>query len=178
MRLVSGLLVFVAAVFFGICGTWVETAVLPFFALPEVKIAYNTSTEPEIAPVPAGVHVLYAGTGKDGPGGESYLKFVIHNGRDEALSYFANTADNPIPRLRVNGGDLPRAFYCTRGASRFVIPPGRSTEVRVYNHEFLTRPPKNVRVSAGFYLRPTGSAVHYSEPFVLPEEFRKSIRED
>ena len=113
--------------------------------------------------------------GKIGYDGEPYLKFVIRYGGREPLSYFAYTAAEPFSRLRVNGGDLPNRFYCTRGASRFIIPPGRSTEVRVYSRDFPVRPPKNARISAGFYLLPSSSAVHYSEPFQLPERFSRSI---
>ena len=176
MKLVGGTLIFIAALFLGIGAAAVGAVVEPYLVLPEVEIA-----EPErgLASMPKGVKVLYAGPGWDADHKERFLMFFIYNGGDEPLHYIGYSPEHAFPRLRANGLDLPDTYICGSGASRFTILPGRTGELHVYREEFLSRQPKNTLISVGFDLRPesvTESIPRFSEPFPLPEEFRKLIK--
>jgi hypothetical protein len=178
MNRVYGVIVFVAALFSGIGAAAAAHVVEPYLAVPEIEIAETDPDKTGIAPGPQGIYVMYAGIRTGPRRGDVYLRFLIHNGTDHPLGYVGYSANHSFPFLKANGKELPDTNYCWNGSQEYTIPPGRSTEVYVGREEFLIRPSKNARISTGFQLRlasTTGSSVHYSEPFLVPEEFRSSI---
>ena len=138
--------------------------------VPEVSTATLTDTSQRAE----GLLVLYAGLGQEARAREPYLKFIVHNGLRETLSYVAQASAVPFPTLSSNGKDLPRPVYCGTGAREFYIPSGHSVEFHVTRYDFLGRAPKG-EIRAGFYLRFGPSGKYHevsSEPFTLRREFR------
>ncbi|NOT46530.1 MAG: hypothetical protein HOP17_02105 [Acidobacteria bacterium] len=177
MRWIVRLLVFAAALFFGIGATAVGLEVRPYMTLRDIEVEELNPVRAGIAPDPEGIHVMYAGTVQI-TNKEQYLKFIIHNGGDEPLNYTGYSADHSFPLIRANESDLPDTYRCSRGTSRYTILPNRSVELHVSLDEFRSRPPKNSSISVGFNLRPVSApehSIHYSEPFPLPESFRRAI---
>ncbi|MEK7855352.1 MAG: hypothetical protein AAB288_04625 [Acidobacteriota bacterium] len=98
--------------------------------------------------------------------------------RDEPLNYPGYWADHSFPVLRANGSELEDRNYCWNGFREYLIPPGRSARVHITHDEFVSRPSKNASVEVGFNLRPASISeysIHFSQPFQIPEAFRKTI---
>lgn len=180
MKWLARLLVFSLAIFIGVASG--QIAGLFTFPLNVPDLTESVSSdelEPESAVSPSGVTVAYAGMGSD-EGGTRYLKFIVHNGLYQPITYGAHSAENPFPRLKSNGNELPVLGRCGTGIRSFYVLPGSSAEFHVYKHEFTELPQKNARISAGFFLKPSLSGEYgpyYSEPFLLPEAFHNLIKE-
>lgn len=133
----------------------------------------------ERAPMPLGVTVTYAGLQKnnhDGP----YLKFIVHNGTNAPVSYGAQGPYSPIPDVLIDRKRQPEGYRCVSGSRAYSIEPKMSAEFRVREVEFEGLPRSNAVISVGFYLRDPHSDFGtdiFSEPFVIPEKFRDSIKE-
>lgn len=168
-------IVFAGALFFGIGAAAVGLEVRPYLTIRDIEVE-GSDPDKTLARNPDGIYVMYAGISKNGDAKEKYLKFIVHNGGPEPLRYVGYWANHSFPRLRANGSDLPDTFICGNGASRYTILPGRSAELHITRDEFLSRPSKNALVEVGFNLPESSDrSTHYSEPFPLPEEFRRTI---
>lgn len=170
--------VFAGALFLGVGAAAIGLEVRSYMTIRDIEVEGSDADKATFAPDPEGIHVMYAGIGKNGNADETYLKFMVHNSSTEPLYYIGYRANHSFPRLRADGGDLPDTYVCSRGTSQYSIQPGRSAELHITRDEFLSRPPKNALIEVGFNLRPASAAersIHYSEPFPLPEAFRKTI---
>jgi hypothetical protein len=160
----------------------VQFVALPSLVWPDIP---NVVVPEEIARredergiVPQGIRVMYAGAEPARGHATSYLRFVVHNGTAGQVSYGAKGAEFAFPEVRVNGRKLPDVYRCGSGASLYFIEPGRSAELRVGVYEFKKTPRKGDLITVAFYLRRFGASASkeiVSEPFLLPDSFRRSI---
>jgi hypothetical protein len=128
---------------------------------------------------PTGIKVMYEGWETATATTVPSLKFVIHNGTFLPISYAAHTSEGPWPMIRIDGKEQEPIFGCGTGIQTFYILPGASAEVIITPDDFTGLPAKGQTVSAGFYLRRLAADnvdVHFSEAFLLPDEFRQEIR--
>lgn len=178
MKWPGRLLVFAIAVSLGTAAAWSGSLFTATFDVPDLSEPVSRSEEePTSAESPSGITVAYAGLGSDSDG-RLHLKFIVHNGLYQPVSYSAHFADSPFANLKANGKELMSFGRCGTGIRSFYILPGRSAEFHVNQYEFSELPNEGSRISAGFYLKPTVSGEsgrYYSEPFSLPDEFRKQI---
>ena len=107
---------------------------LPVVHPPTVDV--TDVEEMSLATSPSTVEVMYADWIKSGPGGWSYLRFIIHNGESDPLVYLSGSSTDPEPFIRVNGKEARRPSTCENGLERFYIPPGSSASVLVSDHHF------------------------------------------
>lgn len=126
---------------------------------------------------PVGIHVMYAGMERDAITKAQYLKFVIYNGQSFPVSYSGYAPSDAFAQIRSNGTELPTVWYCTMGSMSFQIASGRSAEVHVQPQEFTRRPRKADAITVAFdvWSDQSETGIYTSEPFLLPETFRKSI---
>ncbi len=181
MNWIARLLVFAAAMSLGM----IAAAVFSGFGSSGLSncIINVRGTAPDsgfkTAPSPKGIRVVYAGVDRNHYDSEARLKFVIYNGLSYPVSYRSHQPDSPSPTLKANGVNIRNLLDCGTSMQNFSILPGESAEVHVYNHRFTERPRKADTITAGFYLKPAFAKeyeTHTSEPFLLPEEFRESIK--
>ena len=133
----------------------------------------------ERATMPSGITVTYAGMQKNKQDG-SYLKFIVHNGTNAPVSYGAKGSYSPIPDVLIDGNKQPKGYRCGSGSRVYSIEPKMSAEVRVWETEFESLPRRNAVMRVGFYLSDLHSDFGtdiFSEPFVIPEQFRDSLKE-
>ena len=165
MKWIARVFVFTATLVFG-----TFAASLFWFGEPTYILSMPlavTPSEPKQAQQPLGIKVMYAGWESGQNGEEGYLKFIILNGQD-----------TPV-QMKANGADIDHPWRCGTGMQNFQILPGGSTEFRVALYEFLERPNAADQITAGFYLRSPldeESKIYYSEPLLLPAEFRNKIQ--
>lgn len=182
MKWIARLFVFAAAMFLGMAAAAVfsgfgRSGLFDCTFPIQPTAVYETGSK--FAPVPAGIRVMYAGVDRDPDDSELRLKFVIYNGLTRVVSYRSHRPDTPTPQLTANGVDLHGRMDCGTGMQNFNILPGESAEIHVYKYRFVERPGKSDQITAGFYLKPALAnefETHTSEPFLLPDEFRESIR--
>lgn len=151
--------------------------------LPELKgqeyIHFEKSGAPE------GITVSYAGMRTiektDEWRGQPYLKFIVHNGTDAAINYSSQRVPyGTFADVLIDGVKQPEGYRCGSGASLYSIDPGMSAEFRVLATAFEVVPRKDARVRVGFFIRGPESdfsGATYSEPFILSQSFRNSIKE-
>ena len=184
MKSLAGSIVFVLALLLGIAAaltadTIVRTdAVTDWNADALVRTDAPASEDTLSAPLPNRIHVAYTGFEPAAGDNVPYLKFLIYNGYSVPVAYNAHSPENPIPKIKANGNELASLRYCGTGMRAFKILPGSSAEVYVNLYHFRERPAKDDHITVGFYLTDenrNGYTLHDSAPFVLPEEFRRSI---
>ena len=171
----------VLLVFTFIFGT--QTVAFLSWSLPEIpEIVVTDDTrwfEDEKAVAPKNIHVMYAGTEPARSDEIAYLRFVVFNGTPRKLVYASKGAEWPAPEVLVHGQPLPEHYRCGSLTMLYSIEPGASAEFRVGVYEFEEVPKSGALVTVGFYLREENddfSEAVFSEPFVLPDLFRRSIR--
>jgi hypothetical protein len=127
---------------------------------------------------PKGVRIMYAGWEPATDTTVSSIRLVIYNGTLLPVSYSAHAPENLWPELRINGREQAPIYGCGTGIQTFYILPGRSAEVIITPNDFTEIPASGSQITAGFYLQSLGSdhSIYTSEPFNLPEEFRRSIQ--
>lgn len=182
MKWIARLLVFAAAMFLGMAAA----AIFSGFGsggLSNCVITLRGTTDDngfKTAPLPAGIRVMYSGSGSDSADAEPYLRFVIYNGLSDSISYGARNSDGPSPIIKINGKFLNYRWSGEGyGADSFTVLPETSVEVRVNRDSFQNRPRKTDEITVGFKLIPKfakESKTYTSEPFLLPDEFRVSMR--
>jgi hypothetical protein len=105
----------------------------------------------------------------------------FNNGTSGPIEYGAKGGGEwPFPEVRVNGQEVPYVYRCGSGAMLHSIESRASAEFRVAVYEFENVPAQNDLITVGFYLRKTNaefSDATFSEPFVLPIVFRRSIEQ-
>ncbi len=182
MKWAERLFVFAAATFIGLAAAAMfsgsRSSGLSDCVITLGGIASN-DTGSKTAPSPVGIRVTYAGVDRDPDDSEPRLRFVIYNGLTRPISYRSYRPDTLTPRLKANGDDLHSSSDCGIGMQTFNILPGGSAEIHVYKYRFVERPGKTDQITASFYLKPAFAnefETHTSEPFLLPDEFRESIK--
>lgn len=151
--------------------------------LPKIDEQDSLPFEKSIAP--EGVTVTYAGMRRiDEMGdwnGTPYLKFIVHNGTGSAISYSSQRVPyGAASDVLIDGNKQPEGYRCGSGASLYSVEPGLSAEFWVLATEFEIVPKKNAKISVGFFIRGPESdfsSATYSEPFILPQSFRNSIKD-
>lgn len=135
--------------------------------------------------MPDGITVSYVGMQRHDDKGGSFqrggphLKFIVHNGTDTPINYSSNSGpDGAFSEVRIDGNKQPDRYSCGSGAMVYSVEPKMSAEIRVYDTDFEVVPRKKDMISVGFYLRDPQSGFKeiYSEPFILPEQFRDSVK--
>lgn len=182
MGLVARFVIFVISLFLGIGAVKAVSSIDILPTIPDIAIYEPANSKPRPSIAPSGVLISYVGLIPDEDDANSYLKFVIYNGSHQAVTYGAYSSLYPFPELKVNGRQLEEPWRCAMGIEAYAIQPRQSAIVHVPQSEFLVRVKKGESVSVGFYLSEANPAdalnfdgVHWSEPFQLPEDFRRSI---
>lgn len=146
----------------------------------DVDLEFDSLDEhSEMAPSPSGVKVIYLGLDRTNTDRPRRLRFLVYNGLSLPIRYSAHQPDGAFPRLTIAGREIPPIAVCGNGISTYFILPGRSTEMTVSALEFTEVPRANDSITAGFYFLttlPGRGAMHFSEPFLLPSEFRDALR--
>ena len=100
-----------------------------------------------------------------------------YNGSDSTLSYRAHSPQTPFPEVSINGRKPGFGFRCGTGMTEHMIPPGGVAEVQIGYWDYLEKPSSGSIMQVGFYLNTASDAkaeLYSSDPFTLPEEFRRS----
>jgi len=131
----------------------------------------------EHARLPEGIKVMYAGWERGTGPGDSYLKFVIFNGTPGVVSYSAQDDSWGLPPI-ISSNDGKGPHRCGNGFADYYLFPAQSAEIRVYEYEFVKRIEPGRKIIVSFDLGTkveTSDGPYSTEPFQLPEEFRRSV---
>ncbi len=147
--------------------------------IPDIPVAEELKRfGQEKAVAPEGIRVMYAGM-EHARGDEiAYLRFVVYNGTSGRISYASKGAEWPFPEVYTNGKKSRDILRCGSGTSLYFIEPRASAEFRVGVYEFETAPRKSDLITVVFYIHDPDAGLAeevISEPFVLPDSFRRSI---
>ena len=163
-------LTFVLGVQMAAFGDWSSRAI-PDISAPEEREPFDDQK----SVAPEGIRLMYAGM-EPARGDEiAYLRFVVYNGTSSRVGYASHGAEWPFPGVWVNGKKSPGVLMCGNGMGRYFIEPGASAEFRLGVYEFETVPKKSDLITIGFYLDAGLAEDVLSQPFVLPDSFRRSI---
>lgn len=127
---------------------------------------------------PSGLHISYIGWKRDDAGPSARIKVAVYNGLFQPVAYSAHDPGTPSPRIRINGNEIQPLLSCGTGIKTFWILPGQTVEFEVGSLYFTRTPRPGDNISVGFYFKPVTSSeyqIFYSEPFLIPEEFRQAI---
>ena len=160
----------------------IQMAAFEAWSIPEIPDIPVTEQlkrfEEEKAVAPEGIRVMYAGE-EHARGDEiAYLRFIVYNGTSDRISYAAKGAEWPFPEVYINGKKSPDILRCGSGMTLYFIEPRASAEFRVGVYEFETAPRKSDLITVVFNVGDADSGLAdeaISQPFVLPDSFRRSI---
>lgn len=176
MKWLARIFVFVCALFLGASAVWLLSSDDALVGVNPVSVG-DVECGPVTPESPTGIKIMYAGWER-GRADQPYLKFIIANDLDHPISYLGyGPKESPVD-VTINGYS-ERRWECQNGTEFFTIPAGCVAQLYVGRHEFDERPRKNdiIAIEYSFWATPNGeSEVHTSEPFILPAEFRESIK--
>ena len=178
MKWLGRIFVFAACFLAGLSLTLVIGYVALLLASP-ASPASEAPTDSQPSYSARGIQISYVGWKRSEDDSDSgRIRLAVYNGLLQPVRYYAHDPKNVWPSITINEKEIEKIFGCGTGIQTFYILPGETVEFEVSTFRFTQTPKAGDRTRVGFYLRPLTSdksEVYYSEPFVLPEEFRQEI---